>query len=226
MNCKECQKQILQSLAANECVVPEAAAHRTACAACAALYREQQELFRRVDTGLQSLVNQPVPPSLLPRVRGQLEVIPVSPWAWWPVWSLTVVAAVAILGFTVAHVPGRPHSVANFRQIASIASQRKVPPQSIRGHARTLAHRKALVLPGPNHKSATREVPRTPAPDVIVSIEERRAFASFVAQVSENSALAAGLTQPVPKSDADKGEIASLQIDPMEVKLLEGSAGR
>lgn len=223
MNCKECQKKILESLAASESVIPEVARHRSACAACAAFYREQQELFRTVDDGLQSLVNQPVPPSLLPRVRGRLDEVPVSPRAWWPAWSLAAVAAIATLALAVEHVPRRPRSVATSGQTASIAPECSVPPASIREHARTLARPKALVLPAPNHKSATSDVPPNAAPEVIVSAEERQAFTKFVSEVPEEPQAALALTRPAASAAQDSIEIALLQIDNLEVKPLEGT---
>jgi hypothetical protein len=218
MNCRECQTKILESLAASENVVPDVATHQSACAACAAFYREQQELFRRVDAGLQSLVNQPVPPALLPSVRARMDEVPAGPSAWWPAWSLTVVAAAAVLALGINYILQRPHSIASSGQIASVSPLRRVAPEGVRDNAKPpLRPNVAHVSPVSKHKSATGDVSPAAAPQVIVLAEERQAFTKFIADVPAGGAAALAQVQPTQPETIDPTEIALLKIEPLQV---------
>jgi hypothetical protein len=58
---------------------------------------------------------------------------------------------------------------------------------------------------------------------VIVSAEERQAYAKFVAETPEQEADTLALAppgQPVPEAAEDPAEIALLQIESLEVKPL------
>jgi anti-sigma factor RsiW len=100
MNCQQCQEKILDALAAGaNHVAPEIAAHQSSCPACARFFATQQSLLQSIDAALQSVVNQPVPPSLLPAVRARL--CSVEPLNFvFPAWAS--VAALVLLGFLVS----------------------------------------------------------------------------------------------------------------------------
>jgi hypothetical protein len=222
MNCKQCQEKILESLAAGEdLLAPEIAAHRNSCVACNEFYDAQRSLFQSVDAALRSLVNQPVPPSLLPAMRARLDEESLPRHAWISTWSLAVVAAVAILAVSVGYVLRRPENRSASSENTSIATH-SVGNQQPTGQIQ-MQPQPAKVLPIPSFKRAMPTVPSPAAPEVIVLAEERQAFAKFVAELPEEGNVALALTRPAPPMADSPVEIALLQIEEVEVKPLEGT---
>jgi anti-sigma factor RsiW len=200
MNCKKCQEEILDALAAGVSqVAPEVAAHQNSCPACAQFFATQQNLFHSIDATLQSLVNQPVPPSFLPTVRARLDENFMAPRSWLLTWHLAGVAALAVLVFLVSYALHRPDSALSPGQIASTTQPWSAVLQVVRDNSTMREPRDAApVLPvsiPKRHASAS--VP-TSEPEVIVLAEEREAFAKFVAEVPEQPQVVVGLTHPAP----------------------------
>jgi ferredoxin len=224
MNCKKCQTKLLESLAASETVAREVAMHQQSCTACATCYREQQEMFQRVNAGLRSLVNQPVPPSLLPRVRARLDETSARQSAWWPAWSF--VAATVVLALGIGCALHRLHNIANSAHVASV-SQHNAASQIAGDNMKTQPQPKVHVLSASKQERATADTPPTAGPQVIVSAEERLAFAKFIAHVPEDGSAALARVQPVQPQNVDPTEIALLRIVPLEVGPTEDfGAGR
>ena len=222
MNCKQYQEKITETLAAGISILPDIAAHQNSCATCGAFYAAQQSLFESIDTGLRSLVNQPVPSSLLPFVRSRLNENPASGSASIPGWSVAVVAAVALLAVSIGfslrrHTRPGVNSAENRATVSRGINKPQLTAQAHnelpkKDSPRTTERRVATVSPP------------TPEPEVIVLAEEREAFAEFVAEVPEEPSVALALTQPSPESADEPLEIALLRIDGLEVKPLESSA--
>ena len=223
MNCKQCQEKITETLAAGIPVLPpDIAAHQNSCATCSTFYAAQQRLFQSIDTGLRSLVNQPVPASLLPSVCSRLNESPASGSASIPSWSIAVVAAVALLavslGFSLRrHARPGGNSAENRATVARNIDK----PQST---ARVQNELPKKVSPRASKKHAAIVPPPTPEPEVIVLAEEREAFAEFVAEVPLEPSVALALTRPSAASSDKPLEIALLRIDGLEVKPLESFA--
>jgi hypothetical protein len=226
MNCKECQTKMMESLAASETVAPEVARHQQACAACTAFYSEQERVFRAMDAGLHSLMNQSVPASLLASVRTRLDEMSARPNAWWPRRSITAVASAAILVVAVAYAWHRPHSFAKPGQIPSIAPERSMEAEVIHD----TAHTQPLAIPSglrsSKHKHRALVTPSDAAPEVIVSAEEPEAFANFIADIPKGGPTALALVQPAQPKSEDPTEIALLDIEPLKVKPMELSSGQ
>jgi hypothetical protein len=219
MNCKKCQEKILESLAAGkDFPVPDVAAHQNSCVGCAQFFDVQRNLFRSVDASLRLLVNQPVPPSLLPGLRARMDKKFVPRRAWTPRWSYAIVAAVAILAVSIGYVVLRSVDHLNSPKTSSIASRTIGNPQPVVQPFRESAN----VLPKPRDKGVGPAVSSPATPEVIVLAEERQAFAKFVAEVPEDRDVALALTRPAEADDSV--EIALLQIDSLEVKPLEAKA--
>lgn len=223
MNCKQCQEKITETLAAGISILPpDIAAHQNSCAACSTFYAAQQSLFQSIDTGLLSLVNQPMPTSLLPSVRSRLNESPASGSAPVPGWSVAVVAAVALLavsfGFSLRrHAWFGANSAEN-----RAAVSRSIDKPQLTAQARNELPKKDS--PRTSERRVATVSPPTPEPEVIVLAEERQAFAEFVAEVPEEPSVALALTRPSPESADEPLEIALLRIDGLEVKPLESSA--
>ena len=221
MNCQKCQEKMVEALAAGTPVLPpEVTAHQRGCSACAQFYEAQRQLFGSINAGLRSLVNQPVPPSLLPLVRSSLQAKSATPGAWASRFRLAAIAAIAILAVTVAFVLRVPHANSPSRQESSVATRQisaGLPaPQPARQSAnvsrvdRTKQH-------GTSRASSS-------TPKVIVLAEERDAFTRFVSEVPEAGAGTLALAQPAqPENDAPT-EIALLRIEPLDVKPIDSSS--
>lgn len=221
MNCKYHQEKIVELLAAGEDLpTAEVAAHQNSCISCTEFYATQQKLFHSVDAGLRFLVDQPVPPSLLPAVRARLDDIPVARRAWIPRWPAVVVAAVAILALTVSYALRRPANHPSAPENTLIASGSVDNPQP----AAQLPNVRAKLSPMPRRRPAVPGNSATATSEVIVLAEERQAFARFVAEVPEERDVAVALTRPAPSEADDPVEIALLQIDGLDVKPLESMA--
>jgi hypothetical protein len=217
MNCQQCQEKILDALAAGaNHVAPEIAAHQSSCPACARFFATQQSLLQSIDATLQSVVNQPVPPSLLPAVRTRLHEGPAPQRSRLLSWNLAAVASLAIIAFVASYALHRPGNAVSSRQVVSSPPRQSVAPQVVRHNATTRLR-----------PSATRVLPvSTPAgtPEVIVLAEEREAFAKFVAEVPEQPQVAVAITHPAPAASDTPIEIALLHIERIQLKPLDPTA--
>jgi hypothetical protein len=222
MNCKRCQEKIVEALAAGAGPVPsELSGHLQTCRVCRQFSETQTGLFRSMDDVLESMVNQTVPPSLVPGVRARLEELPATSRPWIPSWSFALVGAIAILALSVSFIRHRPQIHPNSpeirpvvsRSVESYVSAVRPPPKSVTSRPNRTNKRVILAAP-----SLT---PLEAAPKVIVLAEERRSFAKFVAEVPEEKEVALTLTQLAPAAPDAPVEIALLEIGSVEVKPLE-----
>jgi hypothetical protein len=221
MNCQQCRKKIRDSLAAGESrLAIEVTAHENSCEVCHQFHAAKLDLFRSLEVGLRMIVNAQVPPSLLPGVRARLDQEPVSHLAAMPRWTFVAVAAVAILAMSAAYTLWHPPKPFSLPQTVSTAA-----PQSA-GNLETSTtplQEFPKVFSPLRSTHFVRPGSSTSAPQVIVSAEERQAYAKFVAETPEQEADTLALAppgQPVPEAAEDPAEIALLQIESLEVKPL------
>lgn len=221
MNCQQCQQKIFDVLAAGTGgLAPEVAAHQSSCPACAKFFAVQQSLFKSIDAGLQSFVNQPVPASLLPSIRARLDENTVSQRSWFLNWNLATFAALVIAGIVLAHFWQRPtilhtspgQTTTNVQAIS--ASQRALPLEP---------HKQSRAVPPNRSERVALTSSAVAAPKVIVPAEERQAFAKFVAEVPQQPQVALAFTHPATESSDATNETALLRIDLVEVKSLDGT---
>jgi len=218
MNCKQCQKEILESLAADAAVLaPAVQDHRSTCTVCGEFYKAQGDLFRSIGDGLKSLANEPVPPSLFPRVRTRIDEQTVGRRLWTPAWGLAATITVVLLLFGVSR---KFHPAVNHPNIpgnSPAVSQNVVNPAPVlapvQQPAKDSPNHRALQISSLSHSAA--------APEVIVLAVEREAFARFVAEVPENREAALALIQTVPVAASDLHDIALLRIEELDLKPLK-----
>ncbi len=224
MNCKQCQEKIVESLAAGAAQLSrEAFDHQQTCPVCREFHDAQASLFRSMDACLHAMVNQAIPPSLLPGVRARLSQEQVAGRGLISHWSFAVVAATALLAAGVGFVRHRSESLPNFVESGKAASgsvSNSVPA------AQTL-QKPVITLPSRAHRLAISAAPPPTAseatPEVIVFPEERQAFVRFVAELPTEQQVALALTQPAPAPEDVPVEIALLQIEGLELRPLEGT---
>ena len=224
MNCRQCQKRILDAFAAAEAAPPDVVVeHKQNCGACQAYYELQASFFRRLEEGIKVMANEEVPPSLVPRVKARLTQELPSASAWAPAWAMAAVAAAVLAAALGSPFLDRPkyHTV--------LSERAKVATHSI--ESPVVATRE---LPGAAKPSLGRQAKRSSAhasrqgaevsevmPEVIVLAEERAAFARFVAEPPRNQEVALASTRAAPSDDEATAEIVALKIEGLELESLD-----
>ena len=223
MNCRQCQKRILDAFAAAEAAPPDVVVeHKQNCGACQAYYELQASFFGRLEEGIKVMANEEVPPSLVPRVKARLtrELPSASAWAPWGMAAVAAAVLAAALGSPLLNRP-KYHSV--------LSERAKVAAHSI--ESPVVATREP---PGAEKPSLGRQPKRASAPtsrqgaevsevmpEVIVLPEERAAFARFVAEPPRNQELALSWTRAAPLNDEVTAEIVALKIEGLELESLD-----
>jgi hypothetical protein len=219
MNCRTAQEKITDSFAASSVLPREVAGHRDSCAKCRAFYVAERALFDSLNNGLRTLANQPVPPSLLPQVRARLNGAPVVPLLGTLQQRLVAIAAVLILSLYVGYLNQRPQIAPDAQgHRAAVSSDLSGPAPAVPGS----------IAPATSPELARRHVSSPhasqPAPEVIVSSEERRALVRFVARVPEQNGDVAPLTHSESLNEDPPQEIASVDLGKVEIQPLEAEA--
>jgi hypothetical protein len=225
MNCQGAREQIAETLAAGQVELSgDLTEHLQSCTGCQTFCAEQTELFRAMDSGLGAMVNESVPPSLLPRVRARLEE--KAPRPGWISNRLTAAAAMAVVLLAVIFF-SRVEKKSLKSPVAAIQTSSEERSEA-RQYGQTEA---AAEVPTPKprviHGKATRaasikEIAATP--EVIVLRQEREVFARFLAELPREREAAVALTQAAPQKDEPPVEIARLQIDELKVEPLDSTA--
>ncbi len=226
MNCKRVRENLVNSLAAGETVPSgELALHIRSCTGCRSFYETESNLLRSIDAGLQSMVNQDIPASLLPSSRARLSQHLEPRRSWIPAWGIAAgvvgVAAVSVLSFTLSRPrqPLEPQPSFPLKSSAAAIQNSNPPP--------TPGRRFDAV---PSTATRRRIRSSSPVPDgspasseVIVLAEERVAFFKFAAEVPQETDVALALSRPAPATPGLSVEIALLRIDEMVVKPLQST---
>jgi hypothetical protein len=220
MNCRTAQEKITDSFSASSVLPREVIAHRDSCAQCRAFYEAERDLFESLNNSLRKIVNQPVPPSLLPQVRARLDSAPVSALLGTLQQRLVAIAAVLILSLYVGYLNHRP-------QIAPDAQDHGAPVSSdLSSPAPAVPAPVEPTTPSPELARRNVSSPRgsQPAAEVIVSSEERRALVRFIARAPEQNGDVAPLTHSEPLNEDPPEEIASVDLGRVEIQPLEAEA--
>ena len=224
MNCRQCQKRILDAFAAAEAAPPDAVVeHKQNCGACQAYYELQASFFRRLEEGIKVMANEEVPPSLVPRVKARLTRELPSTSAWAPAWGMAAVAAAVLAASLGLAFLDRPkyHSVLSER--ARVATHSMESPVVATREPAGAAKPSLGRQPKRARAHASRQGAEVSEvmPEVIVLPEERAAFARFVAEPPRNQAAALASTGAAPLNDEVTAEIVALKIDGLELESLD-----
>ncbi len=222
MFCEPYRQSLTEAACSGEVLPRELAAHLDGCNACSTAYAREQLLFAAIDRSLHVAANVDVPPSLVPRVRAQIETIPSK--SFWGVPSIAFAAgSLALLIFGIAYSLVR-HSVGDSSKTSGIiispTDQSNVtnqpegfPPQTSQPDG-TTARRE---------QTPTRRVNLRSTPEVLISSVERAGFERYF-----TLAQARPLQRPVSasgKEDFDPEikplEIAELELGKLAIEPLE-----
>ena len=224
MNCHLAQKKLTDALAGENIVPPDVASHQANCAECQVFCEKQRRLFASIEAGLRNAVNQPVPRSLLLRLRAQLDQAPVPHSLWVPRWAYAALAATLLLA--VSMVVFRNYS----RRSDSTPDRISARVQGRPGPETPLASRETAAPPAAPVR-ANKKVSPAPnsmaqaAPEVIVLAVEQQAYARLVARSLQGPELPTAFKAPAPEQTDAPIDIALIEIQDVEIASLDSING-
>jgi len=224
MNCQGAREQTVDTLATGRVeMTREVAGHIQSCAECRTFYAQQAELFRAMDSGLSAMANEPMPASLLPRVRARMaETHTVSPSFYWLLPAAAVLVIACLIAFPIMRRSSRSRGV----QVAVIPERSKNGGEP----RRPLAEQpEKSTIPPATREQSPRHSARPPAAQrraqtaelaVLVSSEESEGLLQLAAAVPRSPQWAQAMVHPAapPASQTapiEPVEIATLEINPL-----------
>lgn len=219
MNCRMVRERIEESLPAELAApAPEFLAHCERCADCRAFYERERALFAAIDNGMQGIVNEPVPVSLLPRVRAALERTAVPGPFWMRGWGVALAAGVLALSLGLLMKNTRHHeTVTGGESLPAITAASAVGTESSASRGE------------PQRKKARLARVRTSEPEakIIVRADERAAFLRYVAgRTREPVQVVAGAERSEDEPGLRAVDIAPLEVSRIEIDALDGTGGQ
>jgi hypothetical protein len=224
MKCECVRENLTNALAAGE---PELTGrltlHIRSCTVCRSFYEAEAKLLLSIDAGLNSIVNHPVPTSLLPRVCKHLEAaIPQRNWL-----HLLVPATAALVLAVLLSVSLDRHK--NVPANQTIASEHPQKPEQINAKQPSLDFSKpvaASVLQPHKPSARSSNLQRTLAakrvlvPEVLVSPDELRGLRMLASTVYRQPAIGSAILNPLALPSSENKPIAAQEIAPLEVASL------
>ncbi|HYW66982.1 MAG TPA: hypothetical protein VFB10_09785 [Candidatus Dormibacteraeota bacterium] len=226
MNCQNARERITDLLAAGS-VEPtkELTGHMESCAGCGTFYAQQAALFRAMDSALSAMANEPMPLSLLPRVRARMaETRTSSTWFY----RLLPIAAILVVAYVIAFPLVRHSFRSGSVQVAVIPKrsengvQSRPPlagqPEISKVHTATREQRPrhSVRLPAAQRPVQTAEVA------VLVSSEESQGLLQLAAAVPRSPQWAQAMVHPAASPSTQMTPIKPVEIANLEVQPLSG----
>lgn len=221
MNCREAQTRISDALTAGTPLRADALAHWESCTACQEFHEERQKLFSALDAGLAIVANRPLPPSLFPRVREQIEVAKPRR-AWFVRWAPagTALVLVCVVALPLMH-RGDRKTAAN---VARTADQKGTETVT-KGQLDSMVAPKTSTAPRVASTVRPKQAATHPRfvsarTEVLVGNEEARGFNHLVASIRQKPGLGQGflkaaLLPPEEMKPVPLIEIAELRVSPL-----------
>ncbi len=224
MNCQNAREQITDLLAAGSVeLTGELAGHVPSCAGCGTFYAQQAEIFRAMDSALSAMANEPMPLSLLPRVRARMEETrTLSPWFY----RLLPIAAILVIAYLIAFPLVRRSLRSDRVQVAvipnSIENGVQSRPEPAGQQERSMGvpatrepiRRHSVRPPAAQRPAQTAEVA------VLVSSEESQGLLQLAAAVPRSPQWAQAMLHPVELPPIQIEPIEAIEIADLEVKPL------
>ncbi|MGB2627146.1 MAG: hypothetical protein WAK20_10190 [Candidatus Acidiferrum sp.] len=224
MNCSSVRGYLKVSLAADKLPIPSGISlHLDECEACKSFQRLESQLFQSVSRELDAMVNRPVPPSLLPRVRQQLEELPPSPSrtgiriSGAAVLVLAVFVAVVLLPRNVSRIYSSSQQT---QQTENLSSERLPQPEQKR-NVRQPNHEENDSIPVPRRSAHSEKREKFSHTEVMVAGDELSGFIALSAAVYREPNIGKAILHPVAQPAENSQPIAPEAIAPLEVSDLE-----
>jgi hypothetical protein len=229
MPCERYEDALMEAAATGAAPPGELRAHLAECAACREAFVQEQSLFAAIDSGLHTVANAEVPPSLFPRVRVGLDDVAVASPRWTMGWFPLAGAAVAAaaLFFAVTLRQNRPglmpaDSAANRLPAPQITARRQTP-STVEPSEKASPELRPRVSAARNSASPEELVSQKSVPEIVVPRDQESLLVSYAQQWSARKRA------PLVAGDANPAvallEVPPIQIDELDVKpLAEGNS--
>ena len=212
-------------------LAPDAAAHLTTCAACAALLDEQRRSIEGLDGELQHLLALEPSAHFVPRVQAHVRAGSAPRPRMFFLWSGVAAAAAVTIAAMVAYGPRSSRTIettaAPVATTSANAGSRPQPP----AESVAIERKGSSTSPEPRRGTARRrESPSSAAvaatePEVLVPRGQMQAVERYIALVRSGRLDASSLVAKI-EADPVPAELVlgPLEIGPMTVKELDATA--
>jgi hypothetical protein len=224
MPCEKYQDALIDLAARGAEPVGAVRSHLDGCWLCRSYLEQEKVLFATIEFGVRQSTNAPLPVSLVPRFDARFAQQMPAKAAPRRNWIYAACAAVAFLALTLLILQPRTTR----ERIASTKTPEvPVPENSAVGEIPGAPARSSLPVAKRNVRRdprLERPVARTAAsegPQVLVSTEERDAFARFISRVGEREEVAIALVSPSPENVTNPLKVEDLQISWLEIEPLK-----
>ncbi len=225
MNCKLVREKLTNALAAGDLELSsEVAMHLRSCSNCCSFYEAEAALMRSIDADLNAIVNHPLPPSLLPKVRTLVEAgVPRRNWLPTLLPVTAVLAIAALLAATLQHHKNMPSNQA----IASVQpkmSERVISTQPVADPFKAVLVSPVRGRQRSGHLSRAQHavVPsKSIASEILVGPDELRGLRLLATTVYRQPAVGEAILNPIALPPLESKAIAAQEIAPLEVASLE-----
>jgi anti-sigma factor RsiW len=221
MPCEHYQDALAAAAAGGASPQGELRSHLDACPSCRAAFDQEVYLFSAIDSGLNSVANQNVPPSLLPRVRAAITESPAPAPSWLPRYALAAVTSAVVLAFFIALRPHQPGP--NIQAVQTPAVRQSLSPSASAGSSPAASTLTASARPRSALRRNSAVAYRVVAsqPEVLVPAEEREGYALLVTSLRERFEISKALADAINDKQDSPNFSKPLEIAQLEVKPLE-----
>jgi hypothetical protein len=220
MPCENYREALIEASAVDSAPSPELCSHLDTCASCRAALAEERQLFAAIDTGLRTAANVEAPPSLIARVRAQLNKQPVPQHSWVPIGAAMAASVALVLVIVLARGIGRDPAGAN-PEVNSIV--RNVTPTAIEPTPPADAWLEAVGPPAKNKSSRPIRNARVAQPEeltVLIAAGQKRAIDALLSSAQRGEPKMNFLLSEKSESLLKELQVSPLIISPIEVKPL------
>ena len=224
MPCEIYREALIEAAASGLTPQGELRAHVEACGSCRALFAEEQALFATIDAGLQGAANAEVPPSLLPRVRAQVNHQTIQRHSWISAWT-AIAAAAALVAVTLlvrdwkrgAAGPDSPQSPVahNILGAGSPTTPAIHPREAAARSVRNERVRPVKIGSGAGVEQVS----------VLVPAGQKEVLDAFLAGLRRGALRPEGLLAEKPEQPMKDLQVSALDIPPIVVKPLADVSG-
>jgi hypothetical protein len=221
MPCEKYQEALIDLAAGGAEPVGVVRSHLDSCCVCRSYLEREQVLSATIEFAVRQSTNAPLPVSFLQRFEARLAQETPAKMA--PRWNWIYAACAAVAFLALALLILRPRTT--LERSASTQGP-EVPVQGAVGETRAPAPSSRPVAKGnvrrnPRPKPLVARTAVSGDPEILVSAEERDAFARFISRVGERKEVAIALVSPSPENVTNPLKVEDLQISWLEIKPLK-----
>lgn len=225
MSCERYRGKLIAELASGKTALDgDVALHLQGCPECKKFHEAQASLFAAIDSGVRAMVSEPVPASLLPRVRaGVVEVgLPRQSWRGYllpagAAFGLAISLAVFFMGpknvpVRVAVVPAAEsptQKVVESRSDEEKTASKNGVRRAALENPRTVRREDSADTTGPDETSR-----------IVIGREEARGLVLLAKNVSQHPELGQALLHPIALTEDQMPTPQALKIEDLEVLPL------